>query len=99
MIGEMWHRAKTMNEWPQQIVASVISKAHSNVAAILPKKDSLKRTICLILCKNDTPALPSNLQNLMIPQRHQEFVIEGNAQKFLMYDSQDELLPHRMLIF
>ena len=45
MIGEMQHCAKTMNERPQQIVASVISKAHSDVAAILPKKDSLKRAI------------------------------------------------------
>ncbi|XP_031336714.1 uncharacterized protein LOC116166031 [Photinus pyralis] len=45
LVNEVCTRARTTQETPQQILAEVVSEAHANVAALLPRKDSLKRSI------------------------------------------------------
>uniref|UniRef100_A0A915JG87 Uncharacterized protein n=1 Tax=Romanomermis culicivorax TaxID=13658 RepID=A0A915JG87_ROMCU len=92
-------RARTTVETPQEIVGNVVTGIHTNVAALLPRKDSLKRTVRNVRQDQNLPALPRDVENLVIPQSHQEIVIDGVAQQFLMYDSGQQLLPSRMLVF
>lgn len=99
LVATAKKRATTTQERPQQIIANVIAEAHADVAAILPKKDSLKKTIRRARRDEEAPALPRNIQELVIPRVFSEIVIDGQVQQFLMYDSEDQLMSGRMLIF
>ncbi|XP_050516064.1 uncharacterized protein LOC126890938 [Diabrotica virgifera virgifera] len=99
LVATAKERCTTTQETPQQIIGNVISAAHADVAAILPKKESLKKIIRRARGDEGVPALPRNIQELVIPQAFSEIVIDGEGQQFLMYDSMDQLVSGRMLIF
>lgn len=99
VINEMKERAKSTQENPQQIVASTVQQVHANILAILPRKDSLKRTIRGVRNQNGVPALPLNIVDLVIPDEYKQIIVNDKAQQFLFYDSENELLQGRMLIF
>ncbi|XP_073400393.1 uncharacterized protein [Dendrobates tinctorius] len=90
-------RARTTQETPQQVLTDVVSGAHSNVAALLPRKASLKRTIRLARQLGNIPRLPQTLDQLVIPLEFQEISIDGVQQQFLLHDSGNG--HSRMLIF
>lgn len=68
IFDQMRERARTTHEQPHQIIVATVEGAHANVAACLPRKDSMKRTIRKIRNNNGAPALPQNVQELVIPQ-------------------------------
>jgi FLYWCH zinc finger domain len=75
MICQMKERARTSLEQPQQIVSTSVAGVHADVAALLPRKDSLKRTIRNARNDNGIPALPRNVEELMIPEVCMQFPI------------------------
>ncbi|CAJ0959347.1 unnamed protein product [Ranitomeya imitator] len=87
LVNEAVTKARTTQETPQQILTDVVSGAHSNVAALLPKKASLKRTIRLARQLGNIPRLPQTLDQLVIPLEFQEISIDGVQQQFLLHDS------------
>uniref|UniRef100_A0A915INL6 Uncharacterized protein n=1 Tax=Romanomermis culicivorax TaxID=13658 RepID=A0A915INL6_ROMCU len=96
----MKHRAATTQELPQQILSTAVQNTHANVLAVLPRKESLKHTIRNIRNQNGgAPPLPNTLADLIFPQKYKEITVDGNAQPFLMYDSDQTMLPGRILIF
>ncbi|XP_073406402.1 uncharacterized protein [Dendrobates tinctorius] len=97
LVNEAVTRARTTQETPQQILTDVVSGAHSNVAALLPRKASLKRTIRLARQLGNIPRLPQTLDQLVIPLEFQEISIDGVQQQFLLHDSGNG--HSRMLIF
>ncbi|KAB0803048.1 hypothetical protein PPYR_00018 [Photinus pyralis] len=99
LVTTVKERAATTQESPHQIIANVIPQAHADVAAIMPKKDALKKTIRRARRDEEAPALPRNMQELVIPRGFSEIVIDGEVQQFLMYDSENQLMPGRILIF
>ncbi|XP_031331214.1 uncharacterized protein LOC116181977 [Photinus pyralis] len=98
-INGIKERAVATHEAPQQILATAVAEIHANVAALLPRKDSLKRVIRSARNAGDAPAIPRDVQDLILPQEYKEIAVNGIIQQFLFYDSEAELLPGRMLIF
>ena len=67
------HAARTQDA-PQQILSNVLTGVHADVAAVLPRKDTLKKTVRNVRRMEDIPALPRNVQDLLIPQVKQVIV-------------------------
>lgn len=99
IVQDIKNAATTSNERPHQIVTTTVNEVHGNVVVLLPRKDSIKRTIRMFRNNNNVPALPNHVGDLIIPDNYKKIIIDSIAQPFLMYDSQQELLPGRMLIF
>uniref|UniRef100_A0A915J2B0 Uncharacterized protein n=1 Tax=Romanomermis culicivorax TaxID=13658 RepID=A0A915J2B0_ROMCU len=100
IIDEMKHWAATTQELPQQILSTAVQNTHANVLAVLPRKESLKRTIRNVRNQNGGASpLPNTLADLIFPQKYKEIMVDGNAQPFLMYDSDQMMLPGHVLIF
>uniref|UniRef100_A0A915JBC4 Uncharacterized protein n=1 Tax=Romanomermis culicivorax TaxID=13658 RepID=A0A915JBC4_ROMCU len=60
IVDEMKHRAATTQELPQQILSTAVQNTHANVLAVLPRKESLKRTIPNVRNQNGSaPPLPN----------------------------------------
>ncbi|KAB0801058.1 hypothetical protein PPYR_05412 [Photinus pyralis] len=87
LVNEVCTRARTTQETPQQILAEVVSEAHANVAALLPRKDSLKRSIRAMRKVGNMPRLPQTIDQLNIPQEFREINIDGTLHQFLLWDS------------
>ena len=99
IVEDIRNTATISNERPHQIVTTALNEGHANVVVLLPRKDSIKRTIRDVRNHNDGPALPNHVGDLIIPDNYRQIIIDGIAQPFVMYDSQQEQLPGRMLIF
>ncbi|KAK4872354.1 hypothetical protein RN001_014383 [Aquatica leii] len=99
LINEVKERATTTRESPQQIIGNVVAGAHANVSSLLPKKNSMKKLIRRAKQEQGAPALLRNVEELEIPESYQQIMIDGEAEQFLFYDSEHELLPGRILIF
>ncbi|KAB0803766.1 hypothetical protein PPYR_00736 [Photinus pyralis] len=97
LVNEVCTRARTTQETPQQILAEVVSEAHANVAALLPRKDSLKRSIRAMRKVGNMPRLPQTIDQLNIPQEFREINIDGTLHQFLLWDSGIE--ANRILMF
>ena len=74
IIDEVKEHAARTQDAPQQILSNVLTGVHADVAAVLPRKDTLKKTVRNVRRMEDIPALPRNVQDLLIPQVKQVIV-------------------------
>ncbi|KAB0805687.1 hypothetical protein PPYR_02657 [Photinus pyralis] len=99
ILSRVKERARDTEETPQQILATNLQNVHRNIMAKLPRQDAIKRTIRRQRNQQGLPELPTDLEHLNIPLQYRVIEVDGLEQQFLKYDSQDTLLPDRILIF
>lgn len=99
VLCDLKERAKTTEEMPQQILATTLSNVHENVVCQLPSKDTIRRMVRRVRNEAGVPAIPRDIENLVIPPEFRTIKINDQECQFLKYDSEQTILPGRMLIF
>ncbi|KAF5278979.1 hypothetical protein FQA39_LY05657 [Lamprigera yunnana] len=61
LVTEVKERVTTTHKRPQHIIANAIAEAHVDVV-VLPKKDFIKKTICLSRGDEEAPELSKNVE-------------------------------------